>query len=405
MGGLLTVGRGVFAAEGTDTFNVALIGCGGRGNGAIANAMEAAANINLTLKLVATADVFKEKAEKTGVRFNLPKERCFGGFPAYRHVMESEADLILLATPPNFRPLHFEAAVNAGKHVFMEKPVAVDPPGARRIIAAGELAKQKGLAVVAGTQRRHQKAYRETAAALEQGALGNLLNARVWWCQDDLWLKTRKLGENDAEYLVRNWVNFTEMSGDHIVEQHVHNLDVANWFLGRTPISALGFGGRARRETGNQYDFFSVEIDYGEGVAVHSMCRQINGCYNRVSEFFTGSAGTTWGSGPPESKADKDLVIPEFPDGNPYVIEHLDLLNSIRAGKPLNEARQVAESTLTAIMGRISAYTGQLVRWIDLTKNTNSPYYNLILKPTAEDFESGKITAPKDGVAPVPGSE
>ncbi len=203
--------------------------------------------------------------------------------------------------------------------------------------------------------------------------------------------------------MVRNWVSFTEMSGDHVVEQHVHNIDVANWFIGHPPIRALGFGGRARRKTGNQFDFHSVQFDYADDLHIHSMCRQINGTYGRVSEHFTGSEGSTWGDGKMESS--KTIDVPQFPDRNAYVQEHVDLLNSILKGEPLNEARNVAESTLTAIMGRIATYTGQIVQWSDLTEKTDSQWYNLTLKPTAEDFEKGEVVAPEDDVAPIPGSD
>ena len=204
--------------------------------------------------------------------------------------------------------------------------------------------------------------------------------------------------------MVRNWLNFNEMSGDHIVEQHVHNLDVANWFIGHPPNLAIGFGGRARRITGNQFDFFSIDFDYGDGCHIHSMCRQVNGCYTRISEFFSGTEGQTWGNGRLKSTNDKKIEILDFAEhGGPYVQEHIDLMQSIIDGKPLNEARRVAESTLTAIMGRISAYTGQLVRWSDLTENAKSPFYNRALSPSAEDFESGNVKAPEDDVVPIPG--
>jgi predicted dehydrogenase len=191
------------------------------------------------------------------------------------------------------------------------------------------------------------------------------------------------------------------MSGDHIVEQHVHNIDVANWFLGRPPVLALGFGGRARRQGGNQYDFFSIDLDYGEDVIVHSMCRQVNKCYNQISEQFVGTEGSVLGGG---KLVGKQVAVPEFEEkgNNPYVQEHCDLIKSIRAGKPLNEARNLAESTTVAIMGRISAYTGQIVRWSDLTTNEKSPLYNLTLKPTALDFEQGTVVAPPE-VIPIPG--
>lgn len=402
--GSLALPRGVFAAGG-DAMKVALIGCGGRGTDALGNCMSAAKEIGLNLKLVATADAFKDRAVNGGRRYGLPEDQCYDGFTAYKKVLASDADVVLIATSPNFRPVHYEAAIKAGKHVFMEKPVAVDPPGARRIMAAGKEAKKKGLATVAGTQRRHEKSYLETHARLSQGALGRILAARVWWCGGRLWYKTRNAGERDADYMVRNWVSFTEMSGDHIVEQHVHNLDIANWYIGHPPVSALGFGGRARRKTGDQFDFFSVEYDYGDGIGVHSMCRQISGCYGRVAEFFTGENGTTWGNGRLEMINKKEFAVPAFRGGNPYVVEHIDLLQSILDGKPLNEAQNVAEATLTAILGRMSAYTGQLIRWSDVASTENSPHYNFTLKPTAEDFEKGPVKAPEDDVVAVPGKD
>jgi len=393
----------IFAASATRKLKIALLGCGGRGNGALDNCIEAAKNVyRLELEVVATADWFKPKAEETGARYAVPASKCFGGADAYRRLLETDVDVVLMATPPNFRPVHFEAAVKAGKHVFMEKPVAVDPPGARKVIAAGELAATRGLAVVAGTQRRHQGSYLRTQYAIERDAIGKIVGGCVWWCGGALWYKGRGLGESDADYMVRNWVSFTEMSGDHIVEQHVHNLDVANWYIGHPPDNALGFGGRARRKTGDQFDFHSIDLDYGDGVHIHSMCRQINGCDGGVREFFRGTEGQTMGGG---GLTGKDIRPPDFPDRNAYVQEHVDLLNSILRNEPLNEARNVAESTLTAIMGRISTYTGKLVRWRDLTENMSSPWYNLTLTPTAADFETGNVTAPPDDVVAIPGTE
>jgi len=396
----------IFAASANRKMRVGLIGCGGRGNGALENCMDAGEHIeNLELEVVATADWFKSRAVDAGKKYNVPESRCFSGADGYKKLLETNIDIVLMATSPNFRPVHFEAAIKAGKHVFMEKPVAVDPPGARKIIEAGELAKSKGLGVVAGTQRRHQRSYRRTAYAVEHGAIGEIRGGCVWWCGGALWYKTKESGESDADYMVRNWVSFTEMSGDHIVEQHVHNLDVANWYIGHPPIRAVGFGGRARRKTGNQFDFHSVQLDYADDLHIHSMCRQINGCYNNVSEHFVGTEGSTEGDGK-KMKSSKNIDVPDFPEQKgPYCQEHVDLLNSILAGKPLNEARNVAESTLTAIMGRIATYTGQMVEWADLTENKNSEWYNLTLKPTAEDFEKGEVVAPPDEIAPVPGSD
>jgi predicted dehydrogenase len=401
-------------AAGSDRVRVGVIGIGGRGSGAVTNCLEADDGV----EIVAIADAFQDRidgslatvkqwCDKNGTpaaqRVKVTPDTTFLGFQGYKKLLAlKDVDLVLIATPANFHPVHLAAAVEAGKHAFMEKPAGVDPLGLRKIIEAGELAKQKKLAIVAGTQRRHQAKYLQNAHAIAQGAIGRITGGRVWWCGGGSSRPMRRdSGWSDAEYMVRNWYRFSQTSGDHIVEQHVHNLDVANWFIGRPPVQALGFGGRARRQGGDQYDFFSVDLDYGEDVIVHSMCRQVNGCFTRVSEQFIGTEGSVWGDG---KLTGKQVAVPDFEEkGGPYVQEHRDLIKSIREGKPLNEARNVAESTMVAIMGRISAYTGQIVRWSDLTKNEKSPWYNLTLKPTAPDFEQGTVVAPQENVIPVPG--
>lgn len=381
---------------------VALIGCGGRGTGALGNHKGACEHLGLKMQLVATADAFIDKAKSTGKQYGLAEDKCFGGFDAYKKVMASDAEIVIIATSPNFRPVHVAAAVAAGKHVFMEKPVAVDPIGARSIIASGEEAAAKKLSIVAGTQRRHQKAYREQAAAIQGGAIGKICGGSVYWCGGALWYKNREKDEADASYMVRNWVSFMEMSGDHIVEQHVHNIDVANWFIGRLPTAAIGFGGRARRVTGNQFDFFSIDFDYGDGLHIHSMCRQVNGTYGRVSEFFNGTDGNVWGGG--RMTGGKKVDVPVFEEvGGPYQQEHINLLRSILKGEGLNEAKNVAESTACALAGRIAAYSGDVVRISDLLTNKESPHYNLAVSPSAADFEAGNVKAPADDKAPVPG--
>lgn len=385
-------------------FKVGLIGCGGRGTDAAANILEAAKITGHEVEIHSLADFFPGQTANAARKFNVPTERAFSGADAYRKVIEQPVDIVLMATPPNFRPLHFEAAVKAGKHCFIEKPVSVDPVGARKIMELGEEAKKKGLSVVAGTQRRHQGNYLRNQAAITQGAIGKIVGGTVSWCGGKLWFRKRAEGEGDASYMAHNWTSFVEMSGDHIVEQHVHNIDIANWFIGRTPVSAVGFGGRARRQTGNQFDFFSIDFNYGEDCHIHSMCRQISGCYDSVGEFFVGTEGSTYGSGRMQSAKLASLTIPEFrTHQNGQVQEQVALLNSIASGKPLNEARAVAEATMSAIMGRIAAYTGQMVRWSDLMTNTSSPWYNLTLSPSAADFEAGNVVAPKDGVCPIPG--
>ncbi len=401
LAGLSAGGGGMYAA-GQERLRVGLVGCGGRGTGALRNIVAAAKQVDLALEVHCLADALPQRVQEVSQEFQVPPERCFGGFDAYRKVLQSDIHIVLLVTPPAFRPLHFEAAVQAGKHVFMEKPVAVDPVGARRMLKAGESADQQGLSVVAGTQRRHHRAFLKNKFLVDAGAIGRIVGGSVWWCGGALWYKNRLADDSVADYLVKNWVSFTEMSGDHIVEQHVHNLDVANWFIGRTPETALGFGARWRRQTGNQYDCFSIDYDYGEGCRIHSMCRQISGCYDRIGEEFLGSLGSITGEG--KVSGGQSVTAPEFPGhDDPYVQEHIDLLKSIIAGKSLNETQSVTESTLTGLMGRISAYSGDVVRWSDLTSNPDSKWYNLALSPAAEDFETGTVTLPQESVASVPG--
>jgi predicted dehydrogenase len=277
----------------------------------------------------------------------------------------------------------------------------VDPAGSRSVIATGEKAAAKGLAVVTGTQRRHMQGYLKNKALIDAGAIGAIKGGVVQWNGSVPWIKRREQGESDASYMTRNWLNFTEMSGDHIVEQHVHNLDVAVWFLGRLPVSAVGMGGRARRETGNMFDFFSIDYDFGDDVHIHSQCRQQSGTYSRVGEMFTGTEGVCLGGG---KLTGKDIKVPDFKQDsdNGQVQEHVDMIRSVMAGKPLNDAKRIAEVTLVAIMGRISAYTGELVRWKDIAENAGSPFYQQLCTPTALDFEKGPVTTPAE-VPPVPG--
>ena len=395
----------VRAQDAGKKFKIGLVGCGGRGTGAVENMLEGAKTIGVEVEVHTVADFFPDRANGLAKKYNIPAERVFTGPTGYRNVVGQPIDIVLLATPPMFRPTHLEAAVNANKHIFFEKPVCVDPVGARKVIALGDVAKQKGLSLVAGTQRRHQLGYLRNEYAVRNGAIGTIVGGTVRWCGGRLWFKERENGESDASYMVRNWTSFTEMSGDHIVEQHVHNLDIANWFIGRPPVSAVGFGGRARRKTGDQFDFFSVDFNYGNDCHIHSMCRQVNGTYGAVDELFHGTEGSTTGGGKMQSSKLASIQIPDFKvqHDNPYVQEHIDLLQSIMKNQPLNGARTVAESTLTAIMGRISSYTGQMVRWSDLTTDTKSQWYNFTLSPTPADFESGNVVAPKDDVWAIPG--
>jgi predicted dehydrogenase len=272
---------------------------------------------------------------------------------------------VVIATPPQFRPAHFEAAVAAGKHIFFEKPIAVDAPGVRRVIAAAETARDKKLSVVCGLQRHHQSGYLQAMERIHRGDLGRILFARCAWDMGSLWHHDRKPGWSDMEWQLRNWLYFTWLSGDHIVEQHVHNLDVVNWALKTHPVRCRGMGGRQVRtdpKFGNIFDHHSVQYEYPGGVWLFSECRQIDGCVDDVSEHLYGTDGECHLGGTPEIKGKKAWRF-EGSDNDPYQAEHDDLFQSIRAGQALNEGRYVAESTLTAIMGRMATYTGKSVSW------------------------------------------
>jgi predicted dehydrogenase len=385
-------------------FKIGLIGCGGRGQGAAAGALEAGKILGFDVRIVAVADYFKQRALGAGKKFDVPPERCFGGAKSYQDLMETDAQIVLMATAPIFRPLHLEAAVQAGKHAFIEKPVAVDPPGCRRIIAAGEEAAKKGLVVVAGTEMRHDWSFIKThqAVAVEK-ALGRLYAGRVAFCIASMF-STKPINPKTADDLVRTWQSWIALSGDHLVEQHVHNIDIANWFCGRPPVTAVGFGGRGQRVAGDMYDFFSVDYDYGDGVHIHSMCRQVNACWNWTGHDFVYEKGRTNGNDypkPQQSPIPADL--PQAPAS--HIQEQVDTLYLVNKGRPVNQARAVAESTATAVLGRISAYTGQQVSYKEIMEdpNANPKLYNLTLKPAAEDFDRGTVEIPKENVVPAPG--
>lgn len=384
------------------TLKVGVVGTGWRGDFLLERFIKASEILGKKVKIVALADAFESEVTRVAKKYEVDPALAHFGFDSYQKVMESDAQYVILAAPPNFRPLHMDAAVAAGKHAMVEKPIAVDAPGVRQFIAAGELAKTKGLAVVPGTQRRHQLSYLRNKAMIDAGAVGTILAGVVSWNGTVPWIYKRQPGWSDAEYMARNWVNFTEMSGDHIVEQHVHNIDVANWFLGRTPVSALGFGGRARRETGNQFDFFSVDFDYGDGIRIHSQCRQLSGAHGRVGEYFRGTEGEVFGGG---RVSGKTVSIPELlvDSDEPETQEMVDLIRSVEKDNPLNGSLAVAHATAAAIMGRISAYTGAMVRWSDLLLDPNSDFYHLKVGPDARDFETGNVVAPPEDVVPVPG--
>jgi predicted dehydrogenase len=355
-------------AQGSDTIRVGVVGCGGRGTGAAIDCLNAAPGV----EIVAMFDLFQDRIEsslaaikeKHADKVKVTPARMFTGFDGYQKLSAlPEVNLVIMASPPGFRPLQLKAAVEGGKNVFMEKPVAVDPVGVRSVIASSELAARKGLAIVAGTQRRHQARYLELMKWIHEGAIGELVGGQCYWNQGDLWVKLREPGMSEMEWQCRNWLYFTWLSGDHIVEQHVHNIDVMNWAFRALPVKVMGMGGRQARtgpEYGNIYDHFAVEFEYPNGVRVMSMCRQTKGAAERVEEKLVGTKGVAFGYG--EIKSDAPWKF-EGQETNPYVQEHADLIASIRGAKPLNEGRRVAESTMCAIIGRMSAYTGRAINW------------------------------------------
>ncbi len=355
-------------AQGSDTIKVGVIGCGGRGTGAAENCADSAKGV----KIFAMGDLFPDHLENSrkrlknalGDRYDVSDARAFSGFDAYKKVIDSDIDLVILATPPGFRPQMIEYTVEKGKNLFTEKPVGVDGTGIRKVLAAYDKSKEKNLAIVAGTQRRHQAPYIESMKRIHEGEIGDLVGGRCYWNQGALWHKDKMSEWSEMEWQVRNWLYFTWLSGDHIVEQHVHNLDVINWAFQQHPTRAVALGGRQQRTDavyGQIFDHFATDLEYANGVHVLSMARQIPGCENNVSEALVGTKGT-WNSNGFRFTGESRTRIREM-GTNPYVQEHTDLIASIRAGKPLNELKTVAESTLTAIMCRMSAYTGKAVTW------------------------------------------
>jgi predicted dehydrogenase len=355
-----------------------LIGCGGRGTGAAINFLDAGPNV----EIVALGDVFQERIDNC--RANLKEEKgveiadenCFLGFDSYQKVMDSGVDVVLLCTPPHFRPKHVEAAINARKHVFMEKPVAVDPVGARSVLVSSKMAASRDLCMVSGTVRRVQKDYMTTQMKVANGEIGEIVGAHIIRNGGALWYVKREPQWSDMEYMLRNWANFCWLSGDHITEQFIHEIDVMNWHMGRTPVKAIGWGGRQRRITGDQYDFFSVEYVYENGVRTHCAARQINGCTYAKEERIVGTKGVAIASGQildVDGNEVWNYPMPEEEDTrskwkvtNPFVQEHINLVTAIRTGKTINDAEAQVNSTLMTIMGRISAYTGKDVTWEEI---------------------------------------
>ncbi len=355
-----------------DELRIGLIGCGGRGTGAASQALSTKGPV----RLVGVADMFADHIDESlkalqensefAARIDVPKERRFVGFDAYQQLLATDIDVVLIATPPHFRPRHFEAAIAANKHVFFEKPVAVDGKGVRTVIAAAERAQQQKLAVVCGLQRHHQNGYLESMQRIHRGDIGRIVYARCAWNMGFLWHKVREPQWSDMEWQLRNWLYFTWLSGDHIVEQHVHNLDVVNWALQSHPVSARGMGGRQVRtdpKFGHIFDHHSVQYLHPNGAWCFSECRQIDGCLNDVSEHVYGTMGEAHMDPARWRITGENEWSWAGKDNDPYQTEHDDFFAAIRARRPFNEGKMVAESTLTAIMGRMATYSGKEVTW------------------------------------------
>ncbi|MBI1900046.1 MAG: Gfo/Idh/MocA family oxidoreductase [Planctomycetia bacterium] len=371
----LAVPRSVHAA-GDDLIKVGLIGCGGRGSDAVRNALK----VPGAVKLTAVGDAFQYKLDASlkslqrafGDKIEVPAERQFVGLDAYKKVIDSGVDLVILTTPPGFRPMHFKYAVEKGKHVFMEKPVAVDGPGVRSVLETTRKAKEKNLGVGVGLQRHHHAAYIETIRRLQDGAIGHIHTARVYWNGDGVWVRGRKDApaevKTEMQYQVNNWYYFNWLSGDHICEQHIHNLDVINWLKKGYPIKAQGMGGREFRkgdDYGEIYDHHAVEFEYEDGSRMFSFCRHIPHCWVQVSEHVQGSKGKADISGATIAADGQDVwkFRPDRPD--PYDQEHVDLFAAIRNGAPYNEGEYGAMSSMTSILGRMATYSGKVIEMKD----------------------------------------
>ncbi len=399
-----TTASDVGRARGDATLRIGLVGCGGRGTGAAAQALSTSGPV----ELVAMADAFEDRLEHChaqlaemgengsfdhGRRLQAPAENRYVGFDAYRKVIDSGVDVVVLATPPGFRPEHFEYAVEQGKHVFMEKPVAVDAPGVRRVLAAARAAREKNLKVGVGLQRHHSGMYNETIRRIHDGAIGDVVALRVYWNSSGVWVRARQPGQTEMEYQMRNWYYFNWLCGDHIVEQHIHNIDVGNWVKGGHPVAAQGQGGRQWRngpDHGEIFDHHFVEYTYDDGAVMLSQCRHIRNCWDQVAEFAHGSKGrASLASGRIEAPGGWSHREPEDED-NPYQVEHDRLFEAIREGRPFDEAKNGAIATMTAVMGRMATYSGRKITWDEALASDVS------LEPAVLAWDADPPTLPDD---------
>ena len=425
-GGLLSTGiiaapmmsQANYFSGADDVIKIALIGCGGRGTGAALQALQSKQNV----KLVAMADAFRDRLDscyknitsedlsdagtKGSVKamVDVPEDRKFVGFDAYLKAIPL-ADVVILATPPGFRPIHFEEAVNQGKHIFMEKPVATDPEGVKKVLAAAAVAKTKKLNVVVGLQRHYQNSYRELFK--RKDLIGDITSAQAWWNNDGVWVNPRKPEQTEMEYQMRNWYYFNWLCGDHITEQHIHNIDVINWFKGSYPVKAQGFGGREVRkgkDHGEIFDHHFVEFHYADGSILNSQCRHIPKTSAKVDELIMGTKGKIF-CGAANIRDHKGTILYQFDkkqENDPYQNEHVELFAAIAKGEyKFADAENGAKSTMTSILGRMATYSGQVVEWdkaLNCGLNLQPEKYAWDAMPKTLPDENGKYKIAVPGV-------
>lgn len=401
-------------------FKIGLVGCGDRGcqwysgkcqGGALRNIMDAAARLGCEAKLVAAADFDRSHAVDVCRTYGVDEKMAFGGANGYKNVIASDCEIVLLCTPPFFRARHAAACVAAGKHVFAEKPVATDPRGLREFLKTVADAKAKNLSILSGTLHRHSNRFLKQIGPVRNGCIGKILAGRVYRCHGSMWVRPRRPTDTNASYLANNWYHFWEMSGDQITEQAIHEVDLANWFIGRYPVMALGMGARWRRPAGvgDIYDEIAIDYDYGEGLHVATYGRHMDGCANPFGTRLTGSEGEISVGGKivryDGKPVAEDMKAIEGRHDNGLIMEHADFLSGLLSGHFVNEGEQVAMSTATCMMGTLAAYSGRQVKMADLLVNTRSEFFNgWNAAFTAQTFEeTDDVPLPKEGVAIVPG--
>ena len=379
-GGLMTLpllSKTNYFSGSADTIKIAMVGCGGRGTGAAVQALSTKQNV----QLVAMADAFRDRLDssysnisealkESGLvnKLQVKEENKFIGFDAYQKAI-ALADVVILATPPGFRPIHFEEAIRQNKHVFMEKPVATDPAGIQKVLEVAQQAKQKKLNVVVGLQRRYQTSYLELMKRIQDGAIGDIVSAQAYWNNDGVWVNPRKPGMTEMEYQMRNWYYFVWLCGDHITEQHIHNIDVINWAMDGYPVSAQGMGGREVRkgkDYGEIFDHHYVEFQYGNGVLLNSQCRHIKGTMSKVDEYIAGTKGKVYFDQAriTDLKGKTLYQFDKKTENQPYQAEHDELFEAVAKGQyKFWDAERGAKSTMTSILGRMATYSGQVMNW------------------------------------------